>query len=645
MHDVSRLGSETDLHIDIGTFIGYYQAFIMKTLSKIAFSTALLFAAASLAAQTTVSYSNGTVERKQGVRFGVGTKQGMAIYISKEKAEQLKGSKIVNFEAAFSTSHCENLQFFITKQLGGEAEYTQKGGKTATRWTKYQLSTPYVITGEDFYVGYTCDVSTDLNPLLFDASKDFSNGLTWALNDDKWEDISNRGYGAGNLRFNVSEAQSFTDLIMKPVDASGYYKVGNGYAFGGQIYNFGNEAVHSFDLICQIGEGEPSTFHKEGLNIQPNEVYDFNMPEYFPTVNGKVPFKVTVANINGAADDAPADNISETSTYIYPEDMQKKVLIECFTTQVCGNCPNGHIKLGRALEGIEEDFVEVAHHSGYQIDAYTMQDDYQYTWFYNSNSTYAPGIMFNRTPLNDGVPSVVFETQDDQKLRQATEKFRNTPPYVSVDLKNDYDEASKKCKITVKVHTYDVPSDNVHRLNLVLTQDSLIGTQSGAGGNYVHNHVFRGNLTGTWGEDIDLVEGETFEKTYEYVLPDVIQSTQSKANIPTVAKNMNLVAFVSDATTSPLTCHVYNAAAVKMIGDVSTGIASAPQVPEAQINVFGNQVTVEGKFATATVYNMLGQKVQQTLSNDTFTLAKGIYVIAIAQNNGKVTSQKVYISK
>ena len=617
----------------------------MKIYSKLILSTTLCFTATLGNAQTTIGYSNGYANRTEGVRFGTGATQGMAIRISKEKAQQLKGEKINAIRTIFSTSHTKNLKFFISKQLGGEPEYTQDIAKSSTRWKTYDLTTPYTITGEEFYLGYTCEVTEIYKPHLFDHSQDFGNQLIWAINNDQWQDISNKGLGAANLLFIVDGGKKFTDVTMKQVDANGFYKAGKGYVFGGQIYNFGTEPIESFDLTCQIGESAPSTYSVKDAAIAQGESYDFKMPEYFPTVNGKVPFKVAISNINGSEDADQSDNLSMTSTYIYPENVEKKVLVEGFTGQACGNCPKGHTVLNKALEGIEEKFVEVSHHAGYQIDAFTMKDDMEYTWFYNNNgSTYAPASMFDRTMVTEGTGSVVFETQDVVTLNEAIRKSQNAEPFIAVKLSNEYDKATRKNQITVQVHTYVVPSEKEHRLNLFLTQNNIVSYQSGAGSNYVHNHVFRGALNGTWGEKIDLVEGETVTKTYEYTLPEEIVSTQSNAKIQAIPEDMHLVAFVSDAAETALDCKVYNTASVKMVNDDVTGIGDVVREQPSQVVVNGHQVQVSGTYTTAVVYNSLGQQVATLQGTENVTLGKGFYVVSVQQADGQRTAQKVYIA-
>ena len=97
----------------------------MKYLYKIITLTLTLAFCVSLSAQNTIGYSNGYGKRNNGVRFGSGTKQGMAIKLSKEKAAMLKGSSLVGIHTMFGTSQISDLEIFVTRSLEEEPTYKE----------------------------------------------------------------------------------------------------------------------------------------------------------------------------------------------------------------------------------------------------------------------------------------------------------------------------------------------------------------------------------------------------------------------------------------------------------------------------------------------------------------------------------------
>lgn len=613
----------------------------MNRIFGLFFCALLLTGQTLLNAQSFIGYSNGTVVRKNGVRFGSGTTQGMAIRIPAEKARLLTGCKITGVKTAFATTQVSDLKIFVTKDLNSEPLYSENVSGATTSWKDFRFSTPVTIDGGEFYVGYTFSVLETYRPLLFDESTDFGHQIAWAYNSGNWEDITGKGYGAPNIRINLESVPEFSDLIIKPVDASGYYKEGNAYSFGGQIFNFGTRTVSSFDISCQLGNGEPVVTEVRNVRLESGEVYDFSLPEYNAGESGKLPFKISVSNINGAEDDDVADNFSVTDTYIYPSWVQKKILIENFTGQTCGNCPTGHANMKAALAGMEDEFIQVAHHSGYSPDAFTMNEDISYMWFYGGR-TFAPAAMFNRAPYADGLASVVFASTDTKSLSLAVKAFREVPPYVSLQLLNRFDEATREGEVTVNIHTFVVPSDARHTLNLFLVQDGLTGYQSGAGSAYVHDHVFRGSLTGDWGKAIELVEGKTTSSTFRYVLPEKIQSSyEGKTEFEAVPANMSLVAFVSDAAESPLQCVVYNSASIGLT-ESTTGINRHPGTESARLLVEGRNLGVTGK-GEAEVYTPAGQFVCRIAANGSERLAPGVYVVRLENADGTVVARKVVL--
>ena len=294
------------------------------------------------------------------------------------------------------------------------------------------------------------------------------------------------------------------------------------------------------------------------------------------------------------------------------------------------------------MEKGPDNYITVAHHSGYYTDIYTMAEDNDYLWFYNSGSTFAPGVMFNRRPATDGAASVVLGANDNGEVTAGIQAASVVAPYMGITLANSYDALSGKGIVTAYVTTYQSPSDEVHRLNLCLTQDNLVGTQAGAGDGYVHNHVFRGAINGTWGEDIELIPGQTVVRSYEYEIKDYITSPVNKVSIPTDTTRMHIVAFVSDATSSPLTCYVWNAAqiAVTEAGGIPEGITAAPSAAQPTLHVAGGQLHF-AHCRRAEVWSLAGGLLHVLDHPACLSLPHGCYVVRLTSSEGSVTTRKV----
>lgn len=545
----------------------------MKSWSKSALLVAALLMCGVAMAQTTVGYTNGTLNRNDIVRFGATEKQGMAVYIDAEKAALLKGATVKSFLTYVSTTQITSGTFFITKELGGTPVYEQSFKPTSSRerLTEYEVTNAFVLDGEPFYFGHVVEVGTSYKPLSFDRSDNTEAGMSWAYENGEWIDVSGKGYGVPNIQIKVDGVSSFTDLMVRPIQAEGYQVAGKAQVFGGQVFNFGSTTITSFDITCKLGNAEPVVTSVSGISLGSGKSYDFTLPEYTTSESGMLNLEVSVANINGADDAETTDNKALSNVFFYPEGVEKKILVEVFTGQTCGNCPTGHTNLANAMKGIEDEFIEVAHHAGYYPDQFTMEESYSFTWLYGTAGTFAPAVMFNRTAIPSiSTTSPVFASTDGASVKTAVQAFRQTQPYVGLKLYNEFNDSTRTGKVHIDVQTYVVPSDSMHTLNVWITQNGLIAMQSSGGSEYVHNHVFRGTLNkSAWGQQIRLNAGETKRYTFEYTVPETIAATFGDyigTEFDAVLSNMDIVAFVSDySSTSPVRCNVYNAATIPVL--------------------------------------------------------------------------------
>ena len=594
-------------------------------------------------AQTYLGYTNGNVERKKGVRFGTAEKQGMAIRISAEKAHVLKGTKITALRAAFGTSTLKDIKVFVTKDLNGASITTSSASGASTSFKEFAFSEPYIVDDEEFYVGMTFNVSTSYKPILFDLTSDFAGSLFYALSDNEWVDVTQKGYGGLNLQMVCEAVPEFSDLIVKPIAVEGFVKSGDKRTLEGQIFNFGTRPAQDFSISYKVGDGKEFVSSYSTTTVNTNTTFDFSLSDAELTGEGRLPLQLNVKLNDATPEYSTSDNVVATSLFIYPEWIQKKTLIETFTGQTCGNCPAAHSILEKALVGNEDKFVVVSHHSGYQPDAFTMAEDVDFTWFYNSSSLYAPAIMFDRAPYADGLASIVFEGNDSKLVNNAMKVFPTKEPFISIQLNNKFDAPTRQGTLEVEVYTFVNPTEAEHRLNLHLVQDDMVATQSGMGSNYVHHHVFRGCLNGTWGETIELIEGATVRKTIEYTIPEKIISTHAnKVSLDAILENMQIVAFVSDAANSPLECIVWNSESIPVLQSAD-GIGKLQANCALTVDVCGQTLRLPSVGNRAFVYAISGQTVASFASGESCTLPKGTYVVKVYGKNGETAVKKIIL--
>ena len=236
---------------------------------------------------------------------------------------------------------------------------------------------------------------------------------------------------------------------------------------------------------------------------------------------------------------ASCSNIDEGDRLIYvkPAEVGRAVLIEDLTGQRCINCPTGTDIINGIIQTYGEDnVIAVGIHSGplgftgnsKRVGLMTDTGDEYYTYWANGTNLGQPSAIFNRKKgpsdnLNNWAAEVGLIISEKANL------------YVNID--NAYD--AKTRTLTTKVEAFGV-NDTVTvsgKLQVWIVEDGIKAMQlmpdGSANQEYIHNHVFRAAVNGTWGEEVTVKEGETTSKDYSYVLPETWN-----------AENISVVAFV-----------------------------------------------------------------------------------------------------
>lgn len=234
---------------------------------------------------------------------------------------------------------------------------------------------------------------------------------------------------------------------------------------------------------------------------------------------------------------ASCSNIDEGDRLIYvkPAEVGRAVLIEDLTGQRCINCPTGTDIINGIIQTYGEDnVIAVGIHSGplgftgnsKRVGLMTDTGDKYYTYWANGTNLGQPSAIFNRKKgpsdnLNNWAAEVGLIISEKANL--------------SIDITNAYD--AKKRELTTKVGAFGLNGTVNGKLQVWIVEDGIKAMQmmpdGSANQEYIHNHVFRAAVNGTWGEEVTVKEGETTSKDYSYVLPETWN-----------ADNISVVAFV-----------------------------------------------------------------------------------------------------
>lgn len=227
-------------------------------------------------------------------------------------------------------------------------------------------------------------------------------------------------------------------------------------------------------------------------------------------------------------------HIDEDERYIYqkPEQADRTVLLEDFTGQRCINCPKGTEIIEKLQEEFGDKVIAVGIHGGplgfagsatVKGLATPVGDEYYNHW----NLEYQPvGLVDRHGAVNytDWTTAVVEELSKPARLNLEAE----------ATLLNDE-------KIFITVRTQGTDGHINGHLQVWVTEDNITALQMMPDGStnreYVHNHVLRTPVNGTWGEAITVEEGKENTITLQ-------QPLNTEWNID----HLSIIAFVYDDT-------------------------------------------------------------------------------------------------
>ena len=212
------------------------------------------------------------------------------------------------------------------------------------------------------------------------------------------------------------------------------------------------------------------------------------------------------------------ETIDEADRFVGPVEFtpKKNVLIEDFTGQKCLNCPTASeaVKSLQDLYG-KEHVIAVAIHGGSMSLpnskpgglATPTGEEYNKHWGIDS----WPKGLVDRNAANPTGGATNYTSWAAQVIQRLVEE-----PKVEIAVSDaTYNADSLKLNIKVDLATKDKLNGKVQ---VWLTENNIVALQALPSGGYdtkyVHNHVFRAAVNGTWGEDVVLGKGEETSLSY-----------------------------------------------------------------------------------------------------------------------------------
>lgn len=288
------------------------------------------------------------------------------------------------------------------------------------------------------------------------------------------------------------------------------------------IQDADGNVVHEFGPYPAGTEYEVSEF----VNLDPLKTYAFVITDSW--TNGIIDNYFNLYDANGNIisegdfyEGHGAQVFFTTGAYNVSTELQnRKALVEEYTGIGCGNCPDAHILLDDLSKTQGDKFYAVAYHTGHYAEPAPGWPDFR--------TTAGDEIAEHFVP--DGFPSgmVSRERRDDVVVLSRAywttliHSITDEVSPVNLWMGSYYNPDTRMLTVDIEgYYTSDVDVD-FNTLNVVITQDNLLGPQNGAsmGANYVHNHVMRHRITPLWGDTITSCKtGDTFRKSYTWEVP------------------------------------------------------------------------------------------------------------------------------
>ncbi len=288
-------------------------------------------------------YSSG--EEKMG--FGSNSSNAMdggAIYVPAEVARQYAGNQVTAVKARFATDVTQ-VTFFVTANLDGEP-ITQSAMLSAASagWTEQPLSSAYTITGDPFYVGYTC---RGYNPVSL-SSNQVTNGA-WIRQYDTWSNLA--FWGTVNLSFRIKGDNMPADATLEAF-ATEYAKTGEPVNLTFNVHNL-TTAIDGFTLEGGVDDGETvaQTYHTSLASGESTTV-QFTLPP--EQQEGEKTVKVYIKALGTKEDSNKANDTLKATVRFKDYLFERNIVVEEQSGTWCGNCPRAIY----ALEHMEELYAD-----------------------------------------------------------------------------------------------------------------------------------------------------------------------------------------------------------------------------------------------------------------------------------------------
>ncbi len=550
----------------------------MMKINKI-FTTfaAIAFALAANAASLNLGFCNGRIA-SEGISKVGNARIDAAVILPESLLKQYSGAEVTGVRIGLVTAEgITSVEGWIRNSLD---ETNLDSGTVATPqsgWNTAVLSKGITLDGSPIAVGFS--FSQEKGVKCISLVGESRNDGRWIGKNGKWEVSKAEGVVSVEL---VISGDNLPETDLAITDITGDVlpvASGKDLQFMVDVINPSNDVIDGFDIRYSVDGDQPVTSHCAAV-LNYGETYSATFTVSNASLSPDVSHTMIVEAICDA-DGRPENNMCKLKIGTYTDSWERRVLIEEFTTEQCGNCPRAINTLHQCENaGYGDRMNIVAHHVGYGIDWLTQPEDEKYTWFYDpsgESGTFAPAVMLDRTVLeNQSFPvnSIgYFDTFEPVLIKSlavptfvdvsATASCADNVIEVSVEVERMpiFEVITEQPRVSVYVIEDKIP----HRDQAGITSDS-----------FTHSHVFRACATEVFGTPFNF-EGNKARR--EFYVP---------RNQEWVMDNVKIVAFVHDHNNEDINdCRIYNSVSTSVI-------TSGVELPDIESEATTEYFTLSG---------------------------------------------------
>lgn len=493
---------------------------------------------------------------------------------------------------------------FMTKSLAlsnseNVADLETKSFTITSGWIEVDFDTPYTLTADGVYVGYSFKTSqAGLAPLVTVAgSEDQFLYLHTTKTYRKWK-AKGKGLGyqlALQVLVDGVEPNGATAVLS---EVSGQINTPADYTF--KLKNTSSSTISNVDFTYSVA-GKTASVHKElAKPLTPHFGKTADVTFTLPGLPdpGSYNITITVDKVNGNANTCSVPS-GTNKLQLYSFLPVKRALLEEYTGTWCGWCPRGFVGLEHMNELLGNDFVGVSYHNSDAMEFVPSSS-------YPSSVSGYPAAWLDRKKKTDAYMGDYDDGHFhiDEAYAEANTEF--APAGIEAKA---YFTSDDKTEIEVKsLSTFAVDyDDNPYQLSYILTAGGL----SGEGSDWNQSNYFSSKAS-TWpDEDMaqftsgestvkglvynfvvvgwngpkyipnslpsNIVMGEPTEHTYTFDLSSA--SNNVDPSIIQDKSKLDVVALLIDSRTN----EVVNARKVHVYDDAASGISNVTESKDDRV--------------------------------------------------------------